>query len=268
MTFRVFADWQPLSTAIEAQWNYNHYGIGVYLSLVSLWAGLLVSLALRRRGNDFPLVLIALVMSAAAIMSVRNVPLAAIACVIPLARHLGLLFSPSMQSPAEATLPLRAQWLIAGAALLLTGKEVFSTQLLADLAYPSTAVNFMKQHHLQGNVLGDFGWGEYLIWHLAPGSKVFVDSRYDMVYPPHVIQDYLTFYYQWAGADKVLKAYRHDFVLIPPDAKPYGRMLKMADWKLIYHDGRSALFARTGSRAAQLPGIPFTGSASSLEYFP
>jgi hypothetical protein len=267
-TFRIFADWQPLSSAMEAQWHYNHYGIAVYLCLLALWAVLVLSVVLRPRGDDFPLLLIALVMSLAAAKAVRNVPLAAIACVIPTGRHLGMLLADGTPSPSpDAIVPQPVQWVIAGIALLLLGKEVFTVRLLTDMEYPSAAVEFMQQRQLYGNVLGDFGWGGYLIWHLAPGSKVFVDSRYDMAYPPRVFQDYLTFYLQKPGAEQVLKTYAHDFVLIPPSAKAYDGMMRAPGWKLIYHDHESALFARSGSRAAQLPGVPVKGNAPSAEYF-
>ena len=268
MTFRIFTEWQPLGASMKAQWQYSHYGIGIYLCLIALWAGLALSIVLRPHGGDFPLVLIALIMSLAAVESVRNVPLAAIACVIPAARHLGLLFSHGMHSPGVAvTLPQRTQWLIAGAALLMTGREVFSSRLPTDMAYPSSAVDFMKQHRLHGNVLAYFCWGEYLIWHL-PESKCFFDSRYDMVYPPRVIRDYLAFYWDLPGAEKVLTTYAHDYILIPPGEKAYKRVVGIPGWKLIYSDDKSALFARAGSPAAKLSGVPVTGRAPFVQYFP
>jgi len=267
-TFRIFADWQPLSSAMKAQWHYNHYGIAVYLCLLALWAVLALSVMLRPQGNDFPLLVIALVMSLAAIKAVRNVPLAAIACVIPAGRHVGKLMSEKTQSPSpDVIVPQPVQWLMAGIALLLLGKEIFTVRLLTDMEYPSAAVEFMKQQQLCGNVLGDFGWGGYLIWHLAPSSKVFVDSRYDMVYPARVFQDYLTFYLQKPGAEQVLKTYAHDFILIPPSAKAYDGLMRAPGWKLIYHDQESALFARAGSRAARLAGLPVKGNPPSAEYF-
>ena len=72
----------------------------------------------------------------------------------------------------------------------------------------------MQAERLHGNVLDDFGWGEYLIFHLAPESKVFVDSRYDMVYPQAVLADYLDFFLVGPRAAAVLGAYPHDFVLL------------------------------------------------------
>jgi len=74
----------------------------------------------------------------------------------------------------------------------------------------------MQRHGLTGNVLNDFNWGGYLIWHLTPASKVFIDGRYDTVYSITEINDYLLFYFDRPGGSRVLSAYPHDFVLIPP----------------------------------------------------
>ena len=52
------------------------------------------------------------------------------------------------------------------------------------------------------------GWGEYLIWHTAPEDKVFIDGRYDTVYPFKVIGDYLEFYFDQPGASAVLESFR------------------------------------------------------------
>ena len=56
---------------------------------------------------------------------------------------------------------------------------------------PVRAVEFMQSHGLEGNVLAQYGWGQYVIWHGAPGMKVFIDSRYDLAYPPAVVWDWL-----------------------------------------------------------------------------
>jgi len=73
------------------------------------------------------------------------------------------------------------------------------------------AVDFMKTHGLKGNVLADYAWGQYVIWHAAPDSKVFIDSRYDLGYPPAVVADYMELERGAAGGAHTLAAYRHDF---------------------------------------------------------
>ncbi len=82
---------------------------------------------------------------------------------------------------------------------------------------PVRAVKFMKSHGLEGNVLAQYGWGQYVIWHGAPGMKVFIDSRYDLAYPPAVVWDWLKFANNLDGGAHTLAAYPHDFVLLEQD---------------------------------------------------
>ncbi len=119
-------------------------------------------------------------------------------------------------------------------------------------------------------MLGDFGWGEYFIWHLASESKVFVDSSNDMVYPLSIVKDYIVFYYNRRGAEKALNAYHHDFVIIPPAAPAYAYalMVKSAGWKLLYRDPDAVLFARADSPGGRLPATPQVGVAPVAQYFP
>jgi hypothetical protein len=125
----------------------------------------------------------------------------------------------------------------------------------------------MQAHDLHGNILGDFGWGEYLIWHTAPASKVFIDGRYDTVYPYGLISRYIAFYFDRLGAQALLTAYPHDLILIPPTSRAYNLMLRQAAWKLIYRDADSALFARTYS-PAKISSTPVAGAAPKVGYFP
>jgi hypothetical protein len=238
-----------------------------------LMAALAISLSLAPSGVDLPLAAIALIMSAGACVSVRNLPLAGIACAAPVACHIGLWQAGKRQKPGVETTSVfssTARWLLAALAIALAvGREgLFSKLLPTDLAYPSGPVEFMHQHGLHGNVLNHFSWGEYLIWHLAPSSKVFIDGRYDTVYPLSVIGDYVKFHFGQPGASTVLRSYPHDFVLVPAPSIPCTLMEKSSGWILIFRDHDSALFAQQGSPAAKLPGVPLISAAPSQRYFP
>ena len=150
---------------------------------------------------------------------------------------------------------------IAAAIAVTTG--LFSGALTEGLAYPGSAVAFMNEHGLHGNLLCDFNWGEYVIWHMAPQSKVFIDGRYDTVYPQQVINDYLRLHFTEPGASRVLDAYPHDFVIVPPGSGEALVTSKSPNWRLIYNDGVAAIFARAGLPAANLSGAPFTGPEPS-----
>jgi hypothetical protein len=127
--------------------------------------------------------------------------------------------------------------------------------------YPVGAVAFIRAHRLRGNLLARFEWGQYLIFHLAPSSKVFIDGRVDLVYPPSVIDEYLDFFGGQPGGASLLDRYPHDYVLMPTGTPPDAAVSARPDWKLIYRDPVAVLFAHADSPAARMPGVPVTSSA-------
>jgi hypothetical protein len=280
MTRIAVTDWQPLAFALMRQWQANHVGIIYFLCGIAMITAFVSTFALVPRGGDLPLVAIAGVMSLAAIVAVRNLPLAIIACALPVARHSWLLIDrgreriQALGSKAEpapeqsATSPSIA---LAVAVLLTAYAGLLSPRLRDDKPYPAGAVAFMQKHDLHGNILGDFNWGEYLIWHTAPASRVFIDGRYDTVYPYSIIDQYIGFYFNLSGAHSVLAAYPNDLVLIPPKSAAYALMAGQDEWKLIYRDPDSALFVRKTSAAATLSAIdvaPASIDATKAGYFP
>ena len=277
LTYRLIMDWQPLTAMIRDQWHFSHSGTTPYLCALALMAALGVSLIIAPQCNDdLALVIIAAVMCGGAFLAVRNLPLAVIACAAPAARHIETAFAriglrdramPDWSRAVPGRAASQAAICMA-VAVLAVSNGLFSSRLSADIRYPAGAVAFMRQHHLSGNVLCEFAWGEYLIWQLYPSSRVFIDSRYDMVYPPRVINDDLTFFFDRPGAAAVLRAYPHGFVMIPPRCRAYGLVRHAADWTLIYQDSDAALFARADSAAARFKGAPAMAAEPATQYFP
>jgi hypothetical protein len=261
-------EWRSMFLTMTEQWNQAHSGIVFYVAVIALIAGLALAFAITPRGRDLPLVAIALVMAVAACLSVRNMSLAVVASSGPLARHLALAGQRWRRaSPSPVPRPVN-QWLMLGlcAALIVQG-GLFSRRLPWDRAYPAGALAFMRKHNLHGNVLCEFEWGEYLIWHATPENKLFVDGRYDTAYPIEVIRDYLLFRFDLPGATHVLDAYPHDLVLISTAAAPARHLMEQrGDWKLLYLDDNSLLYARASAPAANLPGLPVIGAAQPSRF--
>jgi hypothetical protein len=165
--------------------------------------------------------------------------------------------------PGRPTFSLANQAFVAACALALALKSgLFSPSLRAAPGpFPAGVMKFMQRNSLKGNLLCNFAWGEYLIWHTAPASKVFIDGRYDTVYPQRVIRDYLSFYFGRSGAQRVLAAYPHDFAIVPRAAKAYGLLRRRSGWKLVYQDSGAAMFARAEA-AAKLPAIDPSGATT------
>lgn len=66
-------------------------------------------------------------------------------------------------------------------ALLFTHEVERSPILVSGLgqgpAFPQKAIEFIKQHRIEGNMYNSYIFGGYLIWGLYPERKVFVDGR-------------------------------------------------------------------------------------------
>ncbi len=256
-------EWQPMLFAMAQQWHAGISGMPLYLAVVALAVGLAAAFAIAPRGGDLPLVAIAAMMTVGAWMSVRNMALVAITVSGPLARHLELIRSRHHGGAPSPLARSGSQWvMLALCAFLIVESGLFSNRLVLDQPYPAGALGFMRSHGLHGNVLCEWDWGEYLIWHATPEDKIFVDGRYDTAYPPEVIHDYLLFRFNLPGGAHVLDAYPHDFVLIPTAAAPARRLMERRhDWELLYRDDDALLYARASAPAARLPGLPVTGAA-------
>ncbi len=293
------SEFKPLLTMLAAMHRTGTISLTLVTMLLML-AALVAACVLAPRGEDAGLLAIAALMVAAAFAAARNTALAAMALAVPLAYHadraaarLGVgrrACAPAdSQAPAAAPAPVAAraaavsaaatpaprsmpralQAAVVLAALALPpGAGLLSGTLRAGLQCPAGAVGFMAAHGLAGNVLGEYSWGGYLIWHAPAGSRVFIDSRFEMVYPPRVQRDYLDFLDGGAGAARVLAAYPTDYVLMPRDSTAARFMAAQPRWRLLYRDPAAALFARADSPAAQIAGVPVIRDQAPPSLFP
>ena len=254
------ADWQPLYAAMIIAWRTSPAGLVYFAAMLAMLTGLAYSAARTPRQGDLPLLAVAALMAVAAFLSARNMALFVIAAAGPLARHLTATIrarrsGEHMPDTAgeRAAIGPAAGFVIA--ILLAAYSGLFSNRLPESTPVPAGAVAFMQQNGLGGNLLCDFNWGEYLIWHNAPRSRVFIDGRYDTVYPSSVIRDYLAFYFDQPRGAAVLAAYPHDFVLVPPLSGAAYLTSRSPDWTLVYRDPVAMLFARKDSAAAGIPPV-------------
>ena len=276
-TRTAIVDWLSLPDSLLLHWRQGRVaGVAGKILALAMFAALGVTFIQTPRGGDIALISIAALMIAAAFLAVRNLPLAVIATVTPLARHTALVLEARRErlglpmAHAKDRSPTINQLMVAVAAfelLILTG--LFSKKMAASDPYPAGAISYMKEHHLSGNILADFQWGEYVIWHMPPASKVFIDGRYDTVYPPKVIDDYLPFTHGEVVGKEILVNYPHDFVLVGQKNDPaYKLVIAQPGWKQIYRDDSCVLFARDTSAAAKLAPITVSVKDTPENSFP
>jgi hypothetical protein len=271
---QIVADWVPLPTTLLSMWRGSKPELLQEVAPIFLFAAFIAAVAVAPDLGDAALVAIATIFIASAFYATRNLALAVIALAIPLARHATLALEPTPAIEVGDCLgylgplttvsnePLPALLAISALLVALVG-GIFSNRLKTWKPVPADAVAFMQRRGLHGNILNQFEWGEYLTWHVGNDSRVFIDGRCELVYSDKLIRQYAIFFYGMDGADGVLDAFPHDFVLIGPHTKGYEVVSRDARWQLIYRDATAALFAR-----AALPVQAPTGGKLADTYFP
>ncbi|HTW45117.1 MAG TPA: hypothetical protein VMD58_06185 [Acidobacteriaceae bacterium] len=113
---------------------------------------------------------------------------------------------------------------------------------------PVKAVDYVKAHHLAGNMMNSFTNGGYLIWAL-PEHPVFVDGRADVYEWTGVLPQVA----EWATAESnpntLLNEYDVSFCLLERGTQIANEMALLPDWKQVYQDDQSVIFVRQGSAA-------------------
>ena len=273
-TAGTITDWKPLIASMTTAPR-DSLEKKYFVLVLSFFGAAVVSVILKPKGKDAPLIAVAAVLIATAFAAQRNIAIATIAIVPVFANHLALLLPRHrIGGASHATAPAtpRAgrfvmEALIAIVAIAIARSSGILKPGIPAPGYPADAVSFMNRHALAGNVLADYGWGGFVIWHGGPRTKVFIDSRYDLGYPPAVIADFLALDRGEAGAAHTLDAYPTDFVLTNPRGREASVMDSQRGWRLIYRDDDASLYARVNSPDARLDGVPFRGRAG-LAFFP
>jgi hypothetical protein len=145
--------------------------------------------------------------------------------------------------------------LIAAACILVaTGtlhKEHAWTMEVPRRQYPVSAIQFIHDHELRGNLLVFFDWGEMCLWEL-PDSRVSLDGRLDTCYPRDVIAAHWKLYNDVTGDEKALNLDQADFALLPANLAGALAMVKNHNWHPVYFDNLAVVLVKNPSQFPKL----------------
>ena len=186
------------------------------------------------------------VFTAAALLGARNVAVASMVLIPGMARGLTGLGSINgdKRSPVAA---------VAIAALLVVALVVTSSSLDQPAwqleTFPVDAVAWMDANGLHRDDLhvasGDTV-GNYLELLYGEDAGAFIDDRVDM-YPPAVVDDYLTLLHGDPGWRDVLDRRDVDLVLWGRSAALTGLLAESHDWRILYQDASWSVACRRGT---------------------
>lgn len=244
------SEWAPLWKAGSIADHLDFLGLGAV-------TGLAVVLSRDRRRLDHVVWLGGFFV--AGVLMRRNIPLFALVAGFlsgpylerVWGRHLQKILQPFFMSLVVPV--FLVGWVGLSAVATVAGRKTNPLRIeLRPGEFPVEAVRMLREGQVQGHALVFFDWGEYVIWHLYPQVRVFLDGRLCCAYSKRVIRQYLEFLYGGPAWKEALDCYPTDIVLIHPRNPAYGRMRGQTDWVLVYQNGHSALFLKPSVHADAL----------------
>lgn len=119
-------------------------------------------------------------------------------------------------------------------------------QAQEELFLPKGAVEFILKEKLAGNLFNSYNWGGYLIWHLYPNCRVFVDGRTDL-YGDEILGQFLKVVRAEGDWEWILDRYKVEIVLVEKNV-PLVRCLELKEgWRKVYEDSLAVVFVRAES---------------------
>lgn len=261
----VFGTLGGANTPWLSEWGPMHaYPFLQHLPVYLLMVVLLASLALARTAVAPFDLMATLSLMGASLLRVRFIPLFSIVAAAVLLSVL-----------PEATRAL-ARWRKAPASMLAWDRRAIAPTALAavvlvavasaegrgDLAIekveymtPVSAVKFLKENGIAGNILSEYDWGGYLVWEI-PDCRIFVDGRSDTVYPAAVTTAWGRFVNAEDGWEELPPRYRVRAILLRPDQPVVPELERSPEFVPVFADAYSRLFlARSDENAAILEAL-------------
>lgn len=277
--FQFFSESYHFQYISEYQSISFHGGPAFYLELL-LFLGAISAVWMLRHRDPTPLILTA-GWGHLALFSARNIPLFAIVAAPMIAQAFDEMLAQAEQMDGAAWIRrtvanLKEMALEFGETDRLWRLHVASvaaTVVLAALVsnpaatgklkpeydpkrYPSKEALAVLKADPVSRIFADDEWGDYLIYNLYPGHKVFVDGRDDF-YGQKFEEKYSSFMgakYDW---EQYLRQYKIDTVLLPTTS-PLATVIKESPhWRAIYDDTIAIVFT------AVLNRMPVSQSSST-----
>jgi hypothetical protein len=109
---------------------------------------------------------------------------------------------------------------------------------------PAGAVDYVRTHHLNGNMLNDWTYGGYLLWAM-PEHPDFIDGRGDAFDAVGVVKDFAAWATLESDPRQLLNKYQIGFCLLAPSS-PMSHVLPLLhDWTTAYSDPQAIIFVHT-----------------------
>ncbi|MBN2055476.1 tetratricopeptide repeat protein [bacterium] len=241
-----------------------------FLTAFICYTGLyILAMAISKRRPNWIDIILLLLFLPLAVSANRNVPLFFIATAPGAFQAVAAMDRRLVARFRKPWLPVTACLLVATMQAALLYRTAASGMFMAEegframgwgrdeLQFPHGAARFLETHPIPGNMLNSFAFGGYLIWHLYPDPRVFIDGRL-FVYPPQVVSDYISFMSGRSGLAELRERYgvTHLVLEYPRDRSQvtgiYQSIAADPTWRLLYWDDNSLVYGKDLPAAREL----------------
>lgn len=250
-----------VAIASIAEWqspNFQQLGFKLYLILA---LGFLIAWIYRGSGPDLTEIALPVFFIVAGFVSVRHIPLAALA-LIPFG---------AVATREGAYASLYARWLNSGRQLG-AGEYLLNWAILAgvsiallaaypmkqaravearDAMIPVKAAEFIRTTGITGRMFNEYRFGGYLIYQFYPRQRVFIDGRADL-FGDQFLKEYLDINNGAADWDKLFDKHEIDYVVTPREAPLRQLLLTRGDFRCVYEDDENSVLVKNSPRFAGL----------------
>jgi len=251
-------EWQPIFISLQRQSFMALRGAIVFpmllkivvLSIILIFLGSLCLPIFWKKLPRWPIdhALIGLMMSALALSAIRFVWLLAVPLLL-IASYLAMAFDTVNKGEKGGFVFRIFAWLLFAAGTIFWVNAGIKTipqnmrQTVEDDRYPTAIAQILKDVHLDGRMFNPYGWGGYLIFHLYPEYKVFLDGR-TVLHGERLLQDHYTILHGNQGCQELIDTkYHFDFMILPKEHGMIDRCPTEA-WILLFENYNSSLYLR------------------------
>lgn len=167
-----------------------------------------------------------------------------------------------------------------GILLIIQGYYFYSATIPSPLYFPVNATKFIKDVDIKGNMFNEFRYGGYLLYHLYPQKKIFIDGRTDF-YLCCELKQLSNLYKNQTLPDKKYKLlldnlwnkYQMSFILIQSskigfDKKVARILINDPKWILVFWDDNSQIFVKNDGKNIKIINKFGAKFATPLEQIP
>lgn len=136
-----------------------------------------------------------------------------------------------------------------GALLYLMGRPLPPPSFgLAPAHFPEKGVAFIESQGLQGRMFNEFGYGGFLLFHLWPEHRVYIDGRTDLVYTPQMVERYIRSAHDPRVFAEEAAEHRFGFVIVDnsPMQGTFAHLDTNPQWALVHASRRALIYVERG----------------------